>query len=167
MIAFAKGYLPLERIETSLPGVCQLKPLIRRDERGFFLESYHAMNLAALGIKDIFVQDNHSQSALGVLRGLHYQLRTPQAKLCRVIQGRALDVIVDIRLGSPHFGKWTGVVLSAEEQNQIFVPEGFAHGFLALDADTQFLYKCGSYYNPSDEYGVAWNDPDIAIEWGI
>lgn len=156
----------MRRLELSLPGICQLRPRIIRDQRGFFLETYHAADFVDLGITDTFVQDNHSKSSLGVIRGLHYQLKSPQAKLCRVIEGKALDVTVDIRVGSPHFGEWTSLVLSAEEQNQIFIPGGFAHGFLALEPDTQFLYKCSRYYDPSEDLGIAWNDPDIGIAWG-
>jgi dTDP-4-dehydrorhamnose 3,5-epimerase len=113
-----------------------------------------------------FLQDNHSISSRGTLRGLHYQLTHAQAKLCRVIEGEALDIAVDIRVGSPHSGKWTSVRLSAKEQNQIYIPAGFAHGFLALTETVQFLYKCSDYYAPSDEYGILWNDPALAIDWG-
>ena len=158
-------YLPMQRIETSLPGVLELRPVVHRDERGFFLETYQKEKFAGLGITDNFVQDNLSYSVKGTLRGLHYQLRRPQAKLCRVVEGEALDVAVDIRIGSPNFGKWTSVRLSAKEQNQIYVPIGFAHGFLALSEVVQFLYKCSDYYQPKDEYGIAWNDPDLKILW--
>jgi dTDP-4-dehydrorhamnose 3,5-epimerase len=157
----------LQRIETSLPGVCELRPRIFRDARGFFMETYHREKFVAEGIVDTFVQDNHSLSTQRTLRGLHYQLRRPQAKLCRVIEGEALDIAVDIRAGSPHFGKWTSVLLSAEEQNQIFIPEGFAHGFLALTDRIQFLYKCSDFYDAGDERGIAWNDPDLAISWNV
>ncbi len=157
----------MQRIETSLPGVLELRPKIFRDARGFFMETYHAEKFAALGIADSFVQDNHSRSARGTLRGLHYQLRHAQAKLCRVIEGEALDVAVDIRLGSPNFGTWTSVVLSAKEQNQIYIPAGFAHGFLALTDAVQFLYKCGDFYDASDEHGVLWSDPALQIKWSV
>jgi dTDP-4-dehydrorhamnose 3,5-epimerase len=157
----------MERVETSLPGVYELRPVIHRDGRGFFLETYHRAKFIELGIQDNFTQDNHSRSARGTLRGLHYQLRHPQAKLCRVVEGEALDVAVEIRVGSPHFGKWTSVLLSSETQNQIYIPGGFAHGFLALTEGVQFLYKCSDYYAPGDEYGILWTDPAIAIEWGI
>jgi dTDP-4-dehydrorhamnose 3,5-epimerase len=157
----------LERLETSLPGVFELRPKVIRDARGLFLESYHREKFAALGIKDSFVQDNHSRSAKGTLRGLHYQLHHPQSKLCRVVEGEALDVAVDIRLGSPHFGGWTSVLLSAKEHNQIYIPGGFAHGFLALTDSVQFLYKCSDYYDPADEHGIVWNDPDLHIPWGV
>jgi dTDP-4-dehydrorhamnose 3,5-epimerase len=138
-----------------------------RDARGFFMETYHRDKFAVLGITESFLQDNHSQSVQGTLRGLHYQLHRPQAKLCRVIEGKALDVAVDIRLDSPQFGKWTGVVLSAKEQNQIFIPRGFAHGFLALTEQVQFLYKCSDFYDSADEHGIAWNDSNLNITWGI
>jgi dTDP-4-dehydrorhamnose 3,5-epimerase len=131
------------------------------------METYHQKKFADLGITDAFVQDNHSRSAKGTLRGLHYQLRHPQAKLCRVIEGEALDVAVDIRLGSPTFGKWASVLLSEKTQNQIFIPGGFAHGFVALTDTVQFLYKCSDFYDPSDEYGIIWNDPGLGISWGI
>jgi dTDP-4-dehydrorhamnose 3,5-epimerase len=157
----------VERSETSLPGVCELKPRVFRDTRGFFMETYHRARFAELGISDTFVQDNHSQSTQGTLRGLHFQLTRPQAKLCRVIEGEVLDVAVDIRLGSPHFGKWTSLILSATKQNQIYIPRGFAHGFLALTDRIQFLYKCSDFYDPVDERGIAWNDPDLGIEWNI
>lgn len=156
----------MERVETSLPGVCELRPRIFRDTRGFFLETYHRDILVGLGITVAFVQDNHSQSLKGTLRGLHYQLRRPQAKLCRLVEGEALDVAVDIRLGSPDFGRWTSVLLSAEEQNQIFIPKGFAHGFLALTEQVQFVYKCSDFYDRADEHGIAWNDPTLQINWG-
>src|SRR5690348_15403136 len=157
----------MQRVETSLPGVLELRSVIHRDSRGYFIETYHQGKFCALGVADTFVQDNHSQSLKGTLRGLHYQLRRPQAKVCRVVEGEALDVAVDIRVGSPHFGRWTGVVLSAKEQNQIFIPQGFAHGFLALTDRIQFLYKCSDFYDPSDEHGIAWNDPTVDIQWGI
>ncbi len=138
-----------------------------RDERGFFLETYHQKSYAALGIFDTFVQDNQSCSAKGTLRGLHYQFPHAQAKLCRLVAGEALDVAVDIRLGSPSFGEWTSVRLSAERQNQIYIPTGFAHGFAALTDRVQFLYKCSEFYVPGEEHGIIWNDLDLAISWGI
>jgi dTDP-4-dehydrorhamnose 3,5-epimerase len=156
----------MQRIETSLPGVYELRPLVHRDSRGSFLETYHHAKFTDLGIKDAFLQDNHSISSRGTLRGLHYQLLHAQAKLCRVIEGEALDVAVDIRVGSPHFGKWTSVRLSAKAQNQVYIPCGFAHGFLALTEPVQFLYKCSDYYASSDEYGILWNDPALGIDWG-
>lgn len=131
------------------------------------METYHQEKFATLGITDAFVQDNHSRSVKGTLRGLHYQLRRPQAKLCRVIEGEVLDVAVDIRVGSPTFGKWTSVLLSEKTHNQIYIPTGFAHGFLALTESVQFLYKCSDFYDPKDSYGILWSDPDLAISWGI
>jgi dTDP-4-dehydrorhamnose 3,5-epimerase len=157
----------LQANDTSIPGVLEIQPKVFRDARGFFLETYHQQKFAELGIHETFVQDNHSRSAKGTLRGLHYQVQHAQAKLCRVIEGEALDVAVDIRLGSPTFGKWTSVVLSAERQNMIFIPQGFAHGFLALTDSVQFLYKCSDVYDPSSEHGILWNDPDLAIDWGV
>ena len=130
------------------------------------METYHYKKFAALGICESFVQDNHSCSTKGTLRGLHYQLQHPQAKLCRVIEGEALDVAVDIRSGSPNCGKWASVLLSAKTQNQIFIPAGFAHGFLALTEIVQFLYKCSDFYDPADEHGIVWNDPGLGIAWG-
>lgn len=157
----------LDRIATSLPDVWELRPRIFQDSRGFFLETYHWTRYAEVGITDSFVQDNHSRSGKGTLRGLHYQLHQPQAKLCRVIEGEALDIAVDIRLGSPTFGKWTSVLLSSTAQNQIYLPVGFAHGFLALTDSVQFLYKCSAYYDPKDEHGIVWNDKDLSISWGV
>ncbi len=142
-----------------------VKPRVHEDSRGFFTETYRADVLASAGIHDNFVQDNHSRSARGVLRGLHYQLRRPQAKLCRVVSGEVFDVAVDIRLGSPTFGKWYGVVLSSENKLQIYLPPGFAHGFVVRSETADFLYKCSDYYDASDDRGVLWNDPAIGIAW--
>jgi dTDP-4-dehydrorhamnose 3,5-epimerase len=130
------------------------------------METYHREKFIDLGIDEVFVQDNQSFSTRNTLRGLHYQLKHPQAKLCRVIQGEALDVAVDLRRGSPHYGKWTSVILSAEKRNQIYIPAGFAHGFLALTEIVEFFYKCSALYNKDDEFGVVWNDPGIGINWG-
>jgi len=157
----------LQRLDTSLPGVWEIRANVLRDLRGFFVETYHQAKLAELGVMDTFVQDNHSCSGKGTLRGLHYQLRHAQAKLCRVIEGEALDVALDIRLGSPHFGKWTVVILSAEKQNQLYIPAGFAHGFLALTEKVQFLYKCSEFYDAGDEHGILWNDPGVGIAWPV
>lgn len=157
----------LQRMETSLPEVFELCPRVILDARGFFLETYHRAKLAELGIRDAFVQDNHSSSRKGTLRGFHYQLHRPQAKLCRVIEGEALDVAVDIRRGSPNFGKWTSVLLSAKTHNQIYVPIGFAHGFVALTDTVQFLYKCSDFYDPADDHGIFWDDPDLKVRWGV
>ena len=157
----------MQRIETALPGVLELRLKVFRDPRGFFMETYHREKFKALGIHDSFVQDNHSCSSKGTLRGLHYQLHHPQAKLCRVIEGEAYDVALDIRVGSPTFGKWAGLLLSAKEQNEIYIPAGFAHGFAALTDNVQFLYKCSDFYDPADERGILWNDPALGISWGI
>jgi len=157
----------MKPIPTKIPGVLILEPRVFRDERGFFLESYNERTFEMLGIRHKFVQDNHSKSGRGTIRGLHYQLRRPQAKLCHVIAGEVLDVAVDVRLGSPTFGQWVSVVLSAENQHQIFIPEGFAHGFAVLTESAEFVYKCSDFYDPSTEYGIRWNDPDLAIPWVI
>lgn len=157
----------MQRVETSLPGVCLIEPRVFGDARGFFFESYHRDKFAEMGIYDQFVQDNRSKSSQGVLRGLHYQLLHPQAKLCCVVQGEVLDVAVDIRHGSPHFGKWVSAVLSAENKRQIYVPAGFAHGFVVTSETAEFVYKCSDFYHPEDEQGVAWNDPEIGIEWNV
>ena len=156
----------MDKLKTTLPCVWELHPRLIYDARGFFMETYQQATFAELGIMDTFVQDNHSQSTKGTLRGLHYQLHHPQAKLCRAVEGEVLDVAVDIRLGSPYFGKWTSVLLSAQAQNQLYVPAGFAHGFLTLSERVQFVYKCSSFYDPGDECGIRWNDPDVKIDWG-
>lgn len=155
----------LQILETSLPGVLLIKPRVFEDPRGFFMETYRQNALADAGIRDSFVQDNHSHSSHGVLRGLHYQLRSPQAKLCRVAHGEVLDIAVDIRVGSPNFGKWVGVVLSGENHAQLYIPKGFAHGFVVRSEKADFLYKCSDYFDASDDRGVLWNDPAIGIDW--
>ena len=157
----------MKRIETELPGVIVIEPVVFKDERGFFFESYQEMKFADLGIRDHFVQDNHSKSIKGTLRGLHYQITRPQSKLCRVIQGEVLDVVVDIRRGSPQFGRHVSVLLSAENMRQIYVPAGFAHGYVVLSETAEFLYKCNDFYFPEYERGVIWNDAEIGILWGI
>lgn len=157
----------MQKIATALPDVWELRPDIFRDARGFFLESYNQAKFAGAGVTDQFVQDNHSCSCKGTLRGLHYQLHHAQSKLCRVVEGEALDVAVDIRTGSPTFGRWASVLLSAETQNQIYIPPGFAHGFLALSERVQFLYKCSDFYDAADEHAILWNDPEIGIRWNI
>ncbi|AGY56695.1 dTDP-4-dehydrorhamnose 3,5-epimerase [Gloeobacter kilaueensis] len=157
----------MQRIETSLPGVCVIEPKVFGDVRGYFYESYHRERFAQLGIGDLFVQDNCSYSLGGVLRGLHYQLRHPQAKLCRVAQGEVFDVAVDIRRGSPTFGQWTGVILSGENKRQIYIPSGFAHGFAVISESAEFVYKCSDFYHPEDEQGIAWNDPQVGIAWPL
>ena len=151
--------------ETKLPGVYLIRPQVHQDARGFFYESYHQARLAEAGIRETFVQDNHSRSCRNTLRGLHYQLKHPQAKLCRVVQGEVLDVAVDIRVGSPHFGQWVSAILSAENKQQILIPRGFAHGFVVLSDTAEFLYKCSDFYFSEDEHGILWNDPDLRIAW--
>jgi len=155
----------MKLLPTDHPELLLIEPDVHRDARGFFLETYHARRYAELGIPDVFVQDNHSRSGRGVLRGLHYQLDHPQGKLVRVASGRIFDVAVDIRRGSPYFGHYTGVELSGENQLQLYIPPGFAHGFCVLSEQVDFLYKCTDYYAPGDEYGIAWNDPALAIAW--
>ena len=154
--------------ETALPGVLIIEPKVWSDPRGFFFESFRADRFEeATGVRTAFVQDNHSRSAQGILRGMHYQLDHPQSKLCRVVQGEVLDVAVDIRRGSPTFGTWVSVLLSADNKRQIFVPRGFAHGFVVLSETVEFLYKCDEFYHPEDERGIAWDDPDIGIVWNL
>lgn len=157
----------MQIIETSLPGVLLIQPRVFGDARGFFMETYRQNVLADAGIRENFVQDNHSRSSRGVLRGLHYQLRTPQAKLCRVARGEVLDIAVDVRAGSPNFGTWVSAVLSEENCTQIYIPKGFAHGFVVRSETADFLYKCSDYFDASDDRGVLWNDPAIGINWDM
>ncbi|KAI9130485.1 dTDP-4-dehydrorhamnose 3,5-epimerase [Acaryochloris sp. CCMEE 5410] len=154
-------------IETPLPGVLVIEPRVFSDQRGFFLETYHRQRYTASGIDEVFVQDNHSRSAHGTLRGLHFQLKSPQGKLVRVSAGEVFDVAVDIRRGSPYFGQWFGEYLSSENNKQMYVPPGFAHGFCVLSEMADFMYKCSDFYDPTDEQGVAWDDPALAIDWPI
>jgi len=147
------------------PEVLLIDPDVFPDPRGFFMETFHSIKYAEHGIPAVFLQDNHSRSLRGVLRGLHYQLKNPQGKLVRVVSGEVFDVAVDIRRGSPWFGKWVGAILSEENHRQMYVPPGFAHGFCTLSESADFLYKCTDLYAPGDEYGIAWDDPEIAIEW--
>ena len=150
---------------TAHPEVLLVEPDVFSDPRGFFMETFHAGKFGAAGLPAAFLQDNHSHSVRGVLRGLHYQLQHPQGKLVRVVKGEVLDVAVDIRKGSPRFGQWVSALLSAENQRQLYVPPGFAHGFCTLSEQADFLYKCTDVYTPGDEYGIAWDDPALAIEW--
>ncbi len=154
-------------IETELPGVLIIEPKVFGDERGYFLESYQAQRYAEAGIAGPFVQDNLSFSRQGILRGLHYQYENPQGKLVQVLQGEVFDVAVDVRLGSPHFGKWTSAFLSAGNKRQMYVPAGFAHGFVVTSETALFSYKCTDYYNPQAEVSIVWNDPDIGIQWPL
>jgi dTDP-4-dehydrorhamnose 3,5-epimerase len=157
----------MQIIETSLPGVKIIEPDVFGDRRGFFLESYHRKRYREGGVSSDFVQDNLSFSRRGTLRGLHYQLPHEQAKLVQVLQGEVFDVAVDIRRGSPTFGQWTGARLSAENKRQLFIPEGFAHGFCVLSETALFLYKCSDFYHPECEGGVLWCDPHLGIDWPI
>jgi len=157
----------MQIVDTPLPGVKVLSPEIYEDHRGFFMESYHRRQFAELGIDCEFVQDNHSRSSRGVLRGLHFQIGCPQAKLVRVILGRVFDVVVDIRRGSPTFGRWAGVELDDRNRLVLFAPEGFAHGFLVLSGAAEFQYKCSDFYSRKDERGLPWNDPTIGIRWPL
>ena len=155
-------------VRSEIPDVLILEPKVFGDERGFFLESYNKRVLKdAAGIVQEFVQDNHSRSARNVLRGLHYQIRQPQGKLLRVVQGAIFDVVVDIRKSSPTFGKWVGFELSAENKRVAWVPEGFAHGFLVLSESADVLYKATAYFAPESERTIAWNDPDLDIAWPL
>ena len=153
-------------IPTAIPDVLVIEPKVFGDARGFFFESYNEQAFAqATGLRVNFVQDNHSRSARGVLRGLHYQLQQPQGKLVRVVRGSVFDVAVDIRRSSPTFGQWVGVELSEENQRQMWVPPGFAHGFMVTSDSADFLYKTTDYYAPTHERCIAWNDPALAITW--
>ncbi len=154
-------------IPTKLEGVLIVEPRLFPDARGFFFESYHADRYAAAGLPSRFVQDNHSCSVPGTLRGLHYQLRGAQGKLIRVLRGSIFDVAVDIRTGSPTFGHWVGVALSAENKRQLYVPPGYAHGFCVPEVVSEVEYKCTEFYAPEDEHGIVWNDPTIGIAWPV
>lgn len=155
-------------VETDLPGVLLLEPKVFGDVRGFFLESWNARVLAEdAGIDAVFVQDNHSRSARGVLRGIHYQLQQPQGKLVRVAVGEVLDVAVDLRRTSPTFGRWTSAVLSEHNYRQMWIPPGFGHGFVVRSDSADFLYKATDYYAPQHERCIAWDDPDLAIDWQL
>lgn len=151
---------------TAIPDLLIVEPRVFGDDRGFFFESFNARRFAELtGVETAFLQDNHSRSARGVLRGLHYQIRQPQGKLVRVVAGEVWDVAVDIRRGSPSFGRWQGVHLSADNKRQFWIPEGFAHGFVVLSESAEFLYKATDYYAPEHERCIIWNDPELGIDW--
>lgn len=154
-------------IETPLAGAVVIEPCVFGDDRGFFLESWNRKAFKELGLDLDFVQDNHSRSARGVLRGLHFQNPVPQGKLVRVVSGRAWDVAVDLRRSSPSFGQWYGVELSSKNKRMFWVPEGFAHGFVSLEDDTDFLYKCTQLYQPAHEHSLLWNDPEVGIDWPL
>lgn len=159
--------MPMRFTSGSLPGLVFLEPEVFEDSRGFFLEIYHSAKYRDAGIDCIFIQDNHSHSRRGCLRGLHYQLRHPQGKLVYAAAGDIFDVAVDIRRGSPTFGKWEGIYLSSANGRQVFIPEGFAHGFCVLSETADVIYKCSDFYAPEDEYGILWSDPAIGINWPI
>lgn len=161
------GVPDMNIIECDIPGPLIIEPDVFGDERGFFLESWNARTFAEAGLDLTFVQDNHSRSPRGVLRGLHYQNPDRQGKLVRVTSGAVFDVAVDLRRSSPHFGRWAGVTLTAENKRQFWVPEGFAHGFLVLEDGTDFLYKCTGLYAPESEHTLAWDDPQVGIDWPL
>lgn len=154
-------------IETTLPGVLLLEPKVFGDARGFFLESWNRETFTELGLDLDFVQDNHSRSAKGVLRGLHYQLNDPQGKLVRVVSGAVFDVAVDLRKSSPYFGQWVGYELSADNHRMMWIPPGFGHGFLVLSDTADFLYKTTAYYAPQWDRGIRWDDPQIGVQWPL
>ena len=154
-------------LSTPLDGAVVVSPRVFEDSRGFFMETYRESDFAEAGIACRFVQDNHSRSARGVLRGIHFQVRRPQAKLVRVVRGRVFDVAVDLRPDSPTFGKWHGLELSEENKLMFFVPEGFGHGFLALEDGSEIIYKCSDYYFPEYDRGLRWDDPAVGIEWPL
>ncbi len=157
----------LKKISTSLPGVFVLEPRVFGDERGFFFESYNQQTMADAGISETFVQDNHSCSSRNVLRGLHYQVKHPQGKLVRAVEGEIIDVAVDLRRSSPGFGRWEAVRLSGENKRMLWIPVGLAHGFHVLSEKAHVLYKATDYYAPEQERTIAWNDPDLKIRWEL
>lgn len=159
------GQIKIEKDVDGIEGLCVIEPEIHLDARGYFTESYNQKDMQEAGLNVNFVQDNQSGSVKGVLRGLHYQKEHPQGKLVRVIRGRVYDVAVDIRRGSVTYGKWFGIELSEENRKQLYIPEGFAHGFLVLSENAEFCYKCTDFYYPGDEGGIAWNDPTLGIQW--
>lgn len=156
-----------EKQETGIEGLYVIKPTVFEDSRGFFMETYQKQDFAAMGITQEFVQDNHSKSSKGVLRGLHFQKEYAQSKLVRVVKGAVYDVAVDLRKDSKTYGKYYGVTLTEENKLQFFIPKGFAHGFLVLSDEAEFVYKCDDYYHPGDEGGLIWNDPTIGIQWPL
>ena len=156
-----------KRIDTSIEGVCIVEPTVFGDNRGYFMETYSKADFEEIGLNYDFVQDNQSKSKKGVLRGMHFQTKFTQGKLVRCTQGEVYDVAVDLRKGSPTYGQWEGVLLSAENKRQFYVPEGFAHGFLVLSDEAVFNYKCTNLYAPEYDGGLLWNDPDVGIEWPL
>lgn len=159
------GQIKVEKNAGGIEGLCIIEPSVHGDDRGYFMETYNQRDMEEAGLNMEFVQDNQSCSIKGVLRGLHFQKEFPQGKLVRVIKGSVFDVAVDLRSGSETYGKWFGVDLTEENKKQFYIPEGFAHGFLVLSEVAEFCYKCTDYYHPGDEGGLAWNDPEIGIEW--
>lgn len=159
------GQIKVEKNVGGIPGLCVIEPKVFRDNRGYFVEIYNQRDMEAEGLDMVFVQDNQSSSTKGVLRGLHFQKEFPQGKLVRVNRGRVYDVVVDLRSESETFGKWYGVELSEDNFRQFYVPQGFAHGYFVLSNVAEFCYKCTDFYHPGDEGGLAWNDPEIGIEW--
>ena len=150
-----------------IEGLYVIEPTVLKYERGYFVETYNQNDMKEAGLDMVFVQDNQSMSTRGVLRGLHFQKQFPQGKLVRVVRGKVFDVAVDLRSDSKTYGKWFGVELSAENMKQFYIPEGFAHGFLVLSDEAEFCYKCTDFYHPGDEGGLAWNDPEIGVEWPL
>ncbi len=153
--------------KSDIEGVIEIEPKVFKDDRGYFMEVYNQNDMKEIGIDDDFVQDNQSMSTRGVLRGLHRQINYPQAKLVRVVRGKVFDVAVDLREGSKTYGKWHGTILSDENKRMMYIPEGFAHGFLVLSDVAEFHYKVNDFYHPGDEAGIKWDDPDIGVEWPI
>ena len=156
----------MEFIRTEIPEVILVKPTLFEDSRGYFMESYHIDEFKAEGIHSTFVQDNQAKSVKNTLRGLHFQIKYPQAKLLRCLSGEILDVAVDIRIGSPTFKQWVSIKLSSENKHQLFIPEGFAHGYFVLSETAEIAYKCSEVYHPEDETGIMWNDNDLEVNWG-
>lgn len=159
------GQITVDKNVGGIEGLCVIKPAVHGDDRGYFMETYNEKDMKEAGIDIKFVQDNQSMSVKGVLRGLHFQKQYPQCKLVRAVRGTVFDVAVDLRADSKTYGKWYGVTLSAENKVQFLIPEGFAHGFLVLSDEAEFCYKVNDFYHPNDEGGMAWNDPEIGIEW--
>ncbi|MBQ6554120.1 MAG: dTDP-4-dehydrorhamnose 3,5-epimerase [Firmicutes bacterium] len=159
------GQIKVEKNAGGIEGLCIIEPAVHGDARGYFMETYNQNDMHEQGLDMVFVQDNQSCSVKGVLRGLHFQKQYPQGKLVRVIKGNVFDVAVDLRSGSATYGKWFGVELSEENKKQFYIPQGFAHGFLVLSDIAEFCYKCTDFYRPGDEGGLAWNDPEIGIDW--
>lgn len=159
------GQINIEKNVGGIEGLCVITPAVHGDDRGYFMETYSKRDMDEAGVNITFVQDNQSMSAKGVLRGLHFQKQYPQTKLVRAIKGSVFDVAVDLRTDSKTYGKWYGIILTEENKKQFLIPKGFAHGFLVLTETAEFCYKCDDFYHPNDEGGLAWNDPEIGIEW--